>query len=122
MEAERPQGAKGSQMHGIKREGEAGLVLTIPGNGTMAKKEREKDGGVMMVDVIYTVCRTWTLAPLAHLGEKKKEKRRRAPWGRVRTRNEKNNHHIYNNFISYFKKQNQNHSTQGFPRGPPPWY
>ena len=43
----------------------------------------------MMVDVIYTVCRTWTLAPLAHLGEKKKEKRRRAPWGRVRTRNEK---------------------------------
>ena len=35
-------------------------------------KEREKDGDVMMVDVIYTVCRTWTLAPLAHLGEKKK--------------------------------------------------
>ena len=63
-------------MHGIKREGEAGLVLTIPGNGTMAKKERK------MVDVIYTVCRTWTLAPLAHLREKKKEKRRRAPWGR----------------------------------------
>ena len=28
------------QMHGIKREGEAGLVLIIPGNGTMAKKER----------------------------------------------------------------------------------
>ena len=27
----------------------------------------------MMVDVIYTVCRTWTLAPLAHLGEKKGE-------------------------------------------------
>ena len=45
-------------------------------------KEREKDGDVMMVDVIYTVCRTWTLAPLAHLGEKKKEKRRRAPWGK----------------------------------------
>ena len=41
MEAERPQGAKGCQMHGIKREGEAGLVLTIPGNGTMAKKERK---------------------------------------------------------------------------------
>lgn len=34
-------GAKGCQMHGIKREGEAGLVLTIPGNGTMAKKERK---------------------------------------------------------------------------------
>ena len=121
MEAERPQGAKGCQMHGIKREGEAGLVINNSWqwhNG----KEREKDGDVMMVDVIYTVCRTWTLAPLAHLGEKKKEKRRRAPWGRVRTRNEKNNHHIYNNFISYFKKQNQNHSTQGFPRGPPPWY
>ena len=40
-------------------------------------KEREKDGDVMMVDAIYTVCRTWTLGPLAHLGEKKKEKRRR---------------------------------------------
>ena len=36
-----PQGATGCQMHGIKREGEAGLVLTIPGNGTMAKKERK---------------------------------------------------------------------------------
>ena len=121
MEAERPEGAKGCQMHGIKREGEAGLVINNSWqwhNG----KEREKDGDVMMVDVIYTVCRTWTLAPLAHLGEKKKEKRRRAPWGRVRTRNEKNNHHIYINFISYLKKQNQNHSTQGFPRGPPPWY
>ena len=41
------QGAKGPpfgprcQMHGIKREGEAGLVLMFPGNGTMAKKERK---------------------------------------------------------------------------------
>ena len=75
MEAERPQGAKGPpfgprcQMHGIKREGEAGLVLIIPGNGTMAKKERK------MVDVIYTVCRTWTLAPPRPLeGEKKRKK------------------------------------------------
>ena len=47
MEAERPQGAKGPpfvprcQMHGIKREGEAGLVSIIPGNGTMAKRERK---------------------------------------------------------------------------------
>ena len=47
MEADRPQGAKGPpfgprcQMHGIKREGEAGLVLMFPGNGTMAKKERK---------------------------------------------------------------------------------
>lgn len=40
-------------------------------------KEREKDGDVMMVDVIYTVCRTWTLAPLAHLGEKKKEEKKK---------------------------------------------
>ena len=29
------------QMHGIKREGEAGLVSIIPGNGTMAKRERK---------------------------------------------------------------------------------
>ena len=47
MEADRPQGAKGPpfgprcQMHGIKREGEAGLVSIIPGNGTMAKRERK---------------------------------------------------------------------------------
>ena len=30
----------------------------------------------MMVDVIYTVCRTWTLAPLARLREKKKKKKK----------------------------------------------
>ena len=62
----------------------------------------------MMVDVIYTVCRTWTLAPLAHLGEKKKEKRRRAPWGRVRTRNEKKIITIYTIILflilAYIKK------------------
>ena len=34
-------GPRVAKMHGIKREGEAGLVLTIPGNGTMAKKERK---------------------------------------------------------------------------------
>ena len=61
---------------GIKREGEAGLVLIIPGNGTMAKKERK------MVDVIYTVCRTWTLAPLAHLREKKKGKKKESSLGK----------------------------------------
>ena len=61
----------------IKREGEAGSVSTWH-NG----KEREKDGDVMMVDVIYTVCRTWTLAPLAHLGEKKKRKKKESSLGK----------------------------------------
>lgn len=45
-------------------------------------KEREKDGDVMMVDAIYTVCRTWTLGPLAHLGEKKKRKKKESSLGK----------------------------------------
>lgn len=36
----------------------------------------------MMVDVIYTVCRTWTLAPLAHLGGEKKRKKKEGSLGK----------------------------------------
>ena len=105
------------QMHGNQKGG-GGRVSINNSWQWHNGKEREKDGG----RDLHGVSDVDPCPPRPLGGEKKKEKRRRAPWGRVRTRNEKNNHHIYNNFISYFKKQNQNHSTQGFPRGPPPWY
>ena len=59
-------------MHGIKREGEAGLVLIIPGNGTMAKKERK------MVDVIrdlHGVSDVDPCPPRPLEGEKKRKKK-----------------------------------------------
>lgn len=82
MEAERPQGAKGPPIcpplpNAWNQKGGGGRVSINNSWQWHNGKEREKDGDVMMVDVIYTVCRTWTLAPPRPLWGRKKKKKKK---------------------------------------------